>query len=309
MESSMSRLNRQSFLGPHSDSILAGATIGFVGLGGGGSHIVQQCAHAGIGGYVLVDPDTIDDTNTNRLVGGTLADVEAGMAKTAIAARLIRGLQPGARIIECQCSWHDATNALKCCDVIVGAVDSFKERDQLERFARRNLIPDIDMGMDVWRLPTGEYFIGGQIILSSPGSPCLRCCGVVTDQRLAEEARSYCNAGPRPQVVWPNGVLASTAVGMLMQLVTSWHHKAPSFAYLEYDGNRGTIMPSKRMEFLKAAPCPHHPLDETGDPLFDIREHLKRPSAPVVSPVQPPSPSTYGLLGAMRNLWRRIRRT
>lgn len=35
----MSRLDRQSFLGPQSDAILDAATIGIVGLGGGGSHI------------------------------------------------------------------------------------------------------------------------------------------------------------------------------------------------------------------------------------------------------------------------------
>ena len=44
----MSRLDRQSFLGPDSDTILHEATIGVIGLGGGGSHIVQQSAHLGI---------------------------------------------------------------------------------------------------------------------------------------------------------------------------------------------------------------------------------------------------------------------
>ncbi|HAP11783.1 MAG TPA: thiamine/molybdopterin biosynthesis protein, partial [Afipia sp.] len=71
----MSRLDRQSFLGPDSDAILQAATIGVIGLGGGGSHLVQQAAHLGVGGYVPADPQWIEDTNTNRLIGGTLADV------------------------------------------------------------------------------------------------------------------------------------------------------------------------------------------------------------------------------------------
>ncbi len=122
----MSRLHRQGFLGGNSDAVLANATIGFVGLGGGGSHIVQQCSHAGVGGYVVVDPDTIDETNTNRLVGGSLADVAAKMPKVAIASRVIRGLNPKARVIERQCSWHEATDELKRCDVIIGAVEFFQ---------------------------------------------------------------------------------------------------------------------------------------------------------------------------------------
>ena len=186
----MSRLDRQSFLGPDSDLVLASATIGVVGLGGGGSHVVQQAAHMGIGGYVNVDPQTIQDTNTNRLVGGTLADVDAELPKTDIAERLIRGLQPHARFISVRDSWHTGTDHLKTADVIIGAVDSFKEREQLERFARRYLIPYIDIGMDVHDLGK-EFLVSGQVILSTPGAPCLRCCGFITDDRLKQEANRY----------------------------------------------------------------------------------------------------------------------
>ena len=75
-------------------------------------------------------------------------------------------------------------------------------------------------------------------------------------------------------MVSPNGVLASTAVGLLMQLVTPWHSKAQEFTYLEYDGNKGTVTVSKRVELFKDSVCRHHPADETGDPMFDIRQHL-----------------------------------
>jgi tRNA A37 threonylcarbamoyladenosine dehydratase len=137
----MSRLDRQRFLGPDSDPVLDCATIGFVGHGGGGSHAVQQAAHMGMGGYVNADPDVIAYSNTNRLIGGTLADVAVNRPKVAIAERLIRGLQPEARIVSVQDHWRAAADDLKLCDIIVGAVDSFKEREQLERFGRRHLIP------------------------------------------------------------------------------------------------------------------------------------------------------------------------
>jgi len=277
MEADMSRLTRQSFLGAHSETTLAEATIGIVGLGGGGSHVAQQMGHIGIGGYVLVDPDRIDLGNTNRLVGGTILDVLRRRFKTAIAARTIRALNPGARIAENRTSWHDATEALKTCDVIIGAVDSFREREQLERFARRYLIPYVDIGMDVHAIGRDGYLVAGQVILSSPGNPCLRCCGIVTDERLAQEAGKYGAAGGQPQVVWPNAILASTAVGFVVQILTPWHHKVTAFAYLVYDGNKGTITPSPRAAILATQVCAHHPPDETGDPLFDIRAHLQAP--------------------------------
>ncbi|TDT92013.1 HesA/MoeB/ThiF family protein [Pseudodesulfovibrio indicus] len=272
----MNRLDRQSFLGPDSDTLLHECTVGLVGLGGGGSHVVQQLAHLGVGGYVLVDPDRIDFSNTNRLVGGTLADVEAQALKVSIAERVIRGVQPEARIISVADTWLEATDDLKRCDVIVGAVDSYKERDQLEGFARRHLIPYVDMGMDVTDLGNNGFLISGQVISSLPGGPCLRCCGLVTDARLEMEAQAYGVAGGRPQVVWSNGVLASTAAGLVVQLITPWFPSSPEFVYLEYDGNKGIVRPHGQMGLLKGRKCPHHPAEETGDPLFDIRKHLAR---------------------------------
>src|SRR5437868_6355386 len=237
MERRMSRFARQSFLGADSDAILRGTTLGLVGLGGGGSHAFQQAAHIGFGKYVLVDPDTISESNTNRLVTGTLEDARRETPKVAIAERVIRSLVPYARITAVQDSWHNATDKLKRCDVIIGAVDSFMEREQLERFARRHLIPYIDIGMDVHEPQPGQFLIAGQAILSLPSKPCLRCCGFITDERLGREANNYGAAGGKPQVVWPNGVLASTAIGLAVQLVTPWFSNHPGFVYLEYDGN------------------------------------------------------------------------
>jgi molybdopterin-synthase adenylyltransferase len=276
----MTRLARQSFLGPESGAVLEAATIGIVGFGGGGSHVGQQCAHMGVGGFVGADPDVIEATNTNRLIGGTLKDVARARPKVEIAERLIRGLHPKARITLVRGDWRQAADDLKLSDAIVGAVDSFKERDQLERFARRHLIPYIDIGMDVHELGNGGFLVSGQVILSAPGHPCMRCCGFITDERLGEEARRYGAAGSRPQVVWANGTLASTAVGLLTQVLTPWYANPPGFVFVQYDGNRGTVTRSPQMELLKGCACLHHPCGETGDPLFDIRTQVFTPRAP-----------------------------
>ena len=268
----MSRLDRQSFLGADSDHVLSAATIGIIGLGGGGSHIVQQLAHLGIGGFVLVDPDVIDLTNTNRLVGGTLADVDEILSKVEIARRLIRGVQPEARVKLFKSDWRAVLDELKDCDVLVGAVDSFKDRDQIERFARRFMIPYVDVGMDVLDLAEKGFLVNGQVILSSPGGHCFRCCNFITDERLAREAETYGAAGGRPQVIWANGVLASTAVGLVVELLTPWHKASTVLVYLEYDGNRKSVSVSHWAAALETQRCTHYFDDETGDPAFDIRQ-------------------------------------
>ena len=95
----------------------------------------------------------------------------------------------------------------------------------------------------------------------------MRCMGFVNDQRMAEGARKYGVAGGRPQVVWPNGVLASTAVGLAITLITPWSDVRPS-SYLEYDGDTHLMRPSNVMKLLDTRPCPHYDPALVGDPFF-----------------------------------------
>jgi molybdopterin/thiamine biosynthesis adenylyltransferase len=273
----MSWLDRQSFLGANSDSRLASTTVGLVGLGGGNSHVAQQLAHLGVGGFVLLDDDIITLTNLNRLVGGILEDVKAQRAKVEIAARVIRAVNPNARIVLRRAKWQEVGDLLKGCDIIVGGLDHIGSKDELESFCRRFMIPYIDMGMDVTPLRNSrESLVSGQVVLSTPGEPCLRCLRLVTDERLKAEAQRYGAAGSRPQVVWPNGVLASTAVGLVVQLITPWMRDPLRSAYFAYDANLGTVMQSDRLTRRRGKPCPHYPAKAVGDPLFDVRRYLER---------------------------------
>jgi molybdopterin-synthase adenylyltransferase len=102
-----------------------------------------------------------------------------------------------------------------------------------------------------------------------PGERCLRCLGVITDDLLAREAADYGAAGARPQVIWPNGILASTAVGLFVQLVTPWHRKSVGTAYLEYDGNTHTVTVSNRLTATEGKRCNHFSkIGDLGDPFW-----------------------------------------
>ena len=303
----MNWLDRQSFLGPDSDAVFAGITVGLVGLGGGNSHVAQQLAHLGVGGYVLADDDIITLTNLNRLVGGTREDVRVERPKVDISERVIRAVNPEARISSHPTKWQMVGDALKTCDVIIGGLDHLGAKDELEAFCRRFMIPYIDMGMDVHHLETtNEYLVAGQVVLSSPGTPCLRCLKLVTDEALEAEAKRYGDAGSKPQVVWPNGVLASTAVGLFVQLVTPWHRAPLRSAYLVYDANLGTVTPSDRLRRRAEYPCTHYPPRAVGDPAFDVRRFLEMCDAPVVQ-VSPPAPARVGwfqrLLAGLPRVW------
>ena len=259
------RYSRQSFLGPEAEEIISNITIGIPGLGGGGSHIVQQLAHIGFQRFVLYDGDTVEESNLNRLVGATTAHALAGTPKIHLAKMMIFQLQPQAIVEAFQCRWQENPEPLRRCQIVMGCVDSYKGREELEIACRRYLMHYIDIGMDLH----GDKppVIGGQIILSSPGGPCMRCMGFLNETVLAAEGTRYGTAGPRPQVVWSNGVLASTAVGIAVDLVTDWTNTKRTHAYLSYDGNQGTIRESLTLRNLSMH-CPHFPVTEVGDPVF-----------------------------------------
>ena len=169
------RYSRQSFLGPDAEERIASCTVGVVGLGGGGSHIIQQLAHIGFQRYVLYDNDAVEDSNLNRLVGAVTSDVPASTPKLQVAKRMILGLQPSASVQEFACRWQDSPLPLRECQIVFGCVDSFKGRYELEVTCRRYLMHYIDIGMDVHGID--NPVIGGQAILSSPGCLCMRCMG------------------------------------------------------------------------------------------------------------------------------------
>lgn len=261
---------RQGFLGPDSSARLMRCHIGFVGIGGGGSHSVQQASHVGFGFMTGVDPKHAKAVHLNRLVGITHGDVKKRTPKTEIARRTALTINPKIIFRPYVKRWQEVLPALRECNVIIGAVDGFGQRDELERFCRSNLIPYIDVGMDVQKHGR-QFYITGQVAMSLPGEPCMRCMGLIADHRVAEEAQRYGDAGDNPQVVWANGVLASTAIGLSVQLTTPWHDEKPRAALLEYDGNTGTVTSSRALEFLRGHGCSHHPVEDVGMPGFDVR--------------------------------------
>lgn len=261
-------LSRQSFLGAESDDVLSRAHVAIVGLCGGGSHVAQQLGHIGVGGFVLCDPDVVEGSNLNRMVGASHDDAESSLKKVDVIARSISATNPRAEIIRCAGMWQSHAVELRQVTVVFGCVDSFVERAQLEGMCRRFLIPYVDIGMDVTKSSAG-HAISGQVILSVPGCPCMRCMGFITDELLATEAQRYGAAGARPQVVWPNGVLASTAVGVFVTLMLPWQGRGDVPLFIEYDGNSHRVFPSNRLSMISQVACKHFAGDDDlGDPFY-----------------------------------------
>lgn len=260
------RQSRQEFLGKEFQSNLPKIKIGIVGLSGGGSHLVQQLAHIGFKKFALSDPQNIELSNLNRLVSATLKDVGEENSKFSIAKRTILNLHEDAIISGGVDVWQNLIDDFKNCDVIFGALDTLAARRDLEAFCRRYFIPlvDIGMGIDKYENFSDMY---GQVQVSTPGKFCFRCNKFITEENLAKEAKNYGQGEGRPQVVWPNGILASTAIGSFIEMISNWSNRGYKGFYFSYNGNENFLNEHPRLNFLNNS-CKHYPIEESGPVKF-----------------------------------------
>ncbi len=205
--------------------------VAVVGLGGLGSHLVQQLAYLGVRRFALLDGDVVETTNLNRLIGAGPDDV--GRGKAEVVEQELRRIAPEVEV-QADPAHFDPTEpsaGLDDVDVLFGCVDEDPARAALVGFTSRNRIPYLDLASDV--TPEGEF--GGRIVFSLDGERCLSCLGELDRHALAraQMSDSQREADDRiygidrsalessgPSVVSVNGVVASLAVVEFMVWVT-----------------------------------------------------------------------------------------
>lgn len=254
----VSRAGRQAVGGRHHRQVLAfgdagqaalaNTRVAIVGLGGTGSVVASQLAHLGVRDLLLVDPDAVEETNLNRLVGSTPADVR--LAKVDVAARHVQAISPETAVETVAADVVDDRVAKKLLEVdfIFCCTDSQASRAVLNQLAYQYLIPCIDMGVGIHVKDDAIRFIAGRVQMLSPGLPCLICTDKlnfeqVRREMLTEEQRKadqYIQGAEvkQPSVISLNSTVSSAAVSMFLAAVAG----VPSAArMLSYDGKLGTM--------------------------------------------------------------------
>lgn len=229
---------------------LRAARVAVVGAGGTGSFVAQELAHLGVGQLLLMDHDTVDTSNLNRLMGATSADV--GQPKVAVASKSVAAINPGIQVEAVVGDVVDAAIAAKLLemDFIFGCTDSMASRAVINQIAYQYLIPVIDMGVAIQVRDGHVVSVTGRVQMLSPGLGCLVCADGLDGQQVRWELMSpaqrradpyFVNASvPQPAVMPLNGVVTSAAVAMFLSAVTGYPGDA---RLLHYDGLRGSMRP------------------------------------------------------------------
>lgn len=210
---------------PEGQQQLARFRIAVVGCGGTGSHLIQNLAYLGVRNFILIDRDSADYTNLNRLVTATPADM--GTPKAYLGRRLVRSLAQNASVLALpeDLRSSEAIDALKSADIIFGCLDNDGGRLILNELALAYGIPYIDLASGIDATDGTVREMGGRVCVILPGGPCLNCMGEIDpleagyhlgtpQQRNMQVQQGYVSGldAEAPSVVSINAVVAAVAV-------------------------------------------------------------------------------------------------
>ncbi len=216
--------------GREGQQLLHAQSVAVIGVGGGGSLVVEQLAHLGVGEIVAVDFDTVAEHNLSRIVGATADDVRHNTKKIEVARRLAERIDPTVRFtaIDGDVVDADVAERVKRADFIVLATDSHLSRLVVNAIANAYLIPAVQIGAKADTRPDGsieQIYCAVRPILPPHG--CLHCAGAIDqllvqretateEERIAQDYLGGESDVIDPSVITLNAVTAAAATNLFL---------------------------------------------------------------------------------------------
>jgi hypothetical protein len=179
--------------GSGTTEILRSLAVAVIGCSGTGSIVVEQLARLGVCRLLLVDPDTIEEKNLNRILNTGKEDAYLSRPKVHALASAIARMGLGQEVVPLQNNLikSDIVKAIAECDIVFGCMDGVEGRHMLNRLATFYTMPYFDVGV---RLDAdgqgGINQISGAAHYLQPGGSSLLSRGVYDMDRVnAEEIR------------------------------------------------------------------------------------------------------------------------
>lgn len=244
------------FFGVAGQERLLGTTVAVVGVGGLGTHVVQQLSLSGVGGLSLIDHEELSESNRNRYIGVRHDDPVPGSPKVLLGKRLALSIRPSIRVETVFKSFvsEEGFAAIKEADYVFGCVDGDGARLVLLEACASFQKPYFDLATEI--VPGSPPNYGGRVCLSFDGDGCLFCRGLLDLDEAAQhlagdvevanrqavygvDASLLATAGP--SVAPLNGVVASVGVCEFMFAAAGVRKARP---HLTYHGTLGRVSTS-----------------------------------------------------------------
>ena len=171
---------------------LARLRILVVGVGTVGLDVAIRLVQAGVQDVSVMDFDTVEEVNLDRLLTATRLDAALFHSKIYVALRAMRSAATAAAPTLAGydlsiCEPEGQHTALDY-DVIFSCVDRPWARAVLNQLAYSDLIPVIDGGLAIDPFPDrGMRNATWRAHVITPGRPCLQCNGQITGAQVARD--------------------------------------------------------------------------------------------------------------------------
>jgi hypothetical protein len=209
--------------------------VAIVGAGSVGSIVAEVLARTGIGELVLIDFDSVETVNLDRLLFATPRDVQLARSKVEVLARALTrsATNPDFKVQALEVSVVEPAGfrAVAGCDLAFSCVDRPWARHVLNYLASAHLIPLVDGGIAVEAKNERLRHAQWKAHMVAPGRRCLRCLGqydlglVDLERRGDLENPTYIAGLPENHVLRAreNVIAFSTAVASLevLQFLTA----------------------------------------------------------------------------------------
>lgn len=206
--------------------------VAVIGAGGGGSILIEQLAHLGVGRISAIDYDVVKRHNLSRIMGARPRDAAVHTKKVAVAERMVAAIDPSIELAAIDGDIADLATAelLLDADYLMLATDTATARLVANAVAQTFLIPLIQIGAKVETRQGGkieQIYTAVRPVLPRRG--CLACAGLIDPIALQREAatpeeraaQNYLGEADviDPSVTTLNAAAASGALNVLLMSV------------------------------------------------------------------------------------------
>src|SRR6266702_947038 len=111
-------------------TIMHDQVISIIGVGGLGSIVAEHLIHMGFHAINLIDPDVLEMSNLNRVVGAYYEDAQQKRYKVDVVRRHLTHINPKATVLACKRDVHDkeTESVLALSDWMIVATDNHSSR-------------------------------------------------------------------------------------------------------------------------------------------------------------------------------------